>query len=69
MDEKKITRQALREMEAGDTMTVTLSDYASVESGKNVAYAFGKIERCKFSTKVEKVDEGWNLTITKEALQ
>lgn len=69
MDEKKITRQALREMEAGDTMTVTLSDYASVESGKNVAYAFGKIECCKFSTKVEKVDEGWNLTITKEALQ
>lgn len=68
MDEKKITRQKLREMEAGDTMTVTLSDYASVESGKNVAYAFGKVEGYKYTTRVEKVEEGWNLTVKKENL-
>lgn len=77
MEERKITRQELKEMNMGETRHFYLSDYANVCSGKNTAYEYAKFLGCSFRCNVTKVEfgnseesaRGWCLTVTKENLK
>lgn len=77
MEERKITRQELKEMDMGETRHFYLSDYANVCSGKNTAYEYAKFLGCSFRCNVTKVEygsseessQGWCLTVTKENLK
>lgn len=57
----KITRERLRSMSDGEKISVLCKDGYDMESQRNTAYAFGKLENCRFSCK----SEGLKLTVTR----
>lgn len=58
---ERITRDCLRAMRDGESITVTCRDGYDMESQKNTAYSMGKIENCRFSCR----SVGLRLTVTK----
>ena len=58
---KKITRDCLRSMANGDTVTVECQDGYDLDSQKNNAYAMQKMECCRFTCKVD----GLTLSVTR----
>ena len=58
---EKVTRERLRAMRNGDTITTQCADGYDMDSQKNTAYALGRIENCRFSCK----SDGLKLTVTR----
>ncbi len=58
---EKITRERLRTMRNGESVTVQCADGYDLDSQKNTAYAMQKMENCRFACKTE----GLTLTVTK----
>lgn len=58
---EKITRERLRGMKNGETLTVECTDGYDLASQKNTAYAMAKLENCRFSCTAE----GLTLTVTR----
>lgn len=58
---EKITRERLRAMQNGETVTVQCADGYDLESQSNTAYAMQKLERCRFSCKTD----GLRLSVTR----
>ena len=48
---EKITRDVLRDMKKGETITVMCANGYDLDSQKNTAYAMQRMEGCKFSCK------------------
>lgn len=65
MEKKKVTSEALRKMEIGQTVTFELPDADAINSGKAIAYRIQNSLRCKFSAISDYVNN--RLTITKNA--
>ena len=63
MKTDKVTREDLRAIHNGETRTFELPSYAAVLSAKASAYAFGRIEGCRFVCSTD--SEAPVLTITK----
>ena len=57
----KITRDRLRAMREGETITVACVDGYALESQRNTVYAFQRLENCRFTCKVD----GLTLTVTR----
>lgn len=57
---ERVTRERLRAMKTGETLTVQCTDGYDLDSQKNTAYAMKKLERRRFSCRVE----GLTLTVT-----
>lgn len=57
----KITRERLRSLKDGETLTVQCADGYDLESQRNTAYAMQKLERCRFACKAD----GLTLTVTR----
>lgn len=49
MEKKKVTSEALRKMEIGQTVTFELPDANAIDSGKAIAYRLQNSLHCKFS--------------------
>lgn len=64
---QKVTSEALRKMEIGQTITFDLPDADAINSGKAIAYRVQHSLRCKFSTVSDYTNN--RLTITKNAQQ
>ena len=62
----RVTRELLKGMSGGDTLTVELPDAAAIESGKVTAYQLQRLEGCKFSMSSDYVKR--TLTITRTDL-
>lgn len=62
---EKITRDRLRAMRAGQSITVQCADGYDLDSQKNTAYAMQKLIPYRFSCKVE----GLRLTVKKTKTQ
>lgn len=58
---EKITRERLRAMQNGDTLTVECADGYDLDSQRNTAYAMSKMEQCRFSCKAD----GLTLKVTR----
>jgi hypothetical protein len=58
---EKVTRERLRTMQNGDTITVECANGYDLESQKNTAYAMQKLENCRFTCK----SDGLTLTVTR----
>ena len=58
---EKITRERLRAMRNGDTITTQCADGYDMDSQKNTAYAMQKMENCRFACKTD----GLVLTVTR----
>jgi len=58
---EKITRERLRTMQDGESVTVRCADGYDLDSQKNTAYAMQKMENCRFTCKTE----GLTLTVTR----
>lgn len=58
---EKVTRERLRSMKNGETLTVQCVDGYDLASQKNTAYAMAKLENCRFSCTVD----GLTLTVTR----
>lgn len=58
---ERITRERLRAMKAGESITVECVDGYDLDSQKNTAYAMKKMENSRFSCK----SDGLVLTVTK----
>lgn len=58
---EKVTRERLRTMQNGDTITVKCANGYDLESQKNTAYAMQKLENCRFTCK----SDGLTLTVTR----
>lgn len=65
MAEQKVTSDALRKMEIGQTLTFDLPDAEAINSGKAIAYRLQYSLKCKFSAVSDYVNN--RLTITKNA--
>lgn len=65
MEKEKVTSDALRKMEIGQTVTFDLPDADAINSGKAIAYRLQHSLRCKFSAISDYVNN--RLTITKNA--
>lgn len=65
-EKKKVTSEALRKMEIGQTITFDLPDADAINSGKAIAYRLQHSLRCKFRSTADYVNN--RLTITKYAL-
>lgn len=63
----KVTADALRRMEMGETVTFAVPDADAVETGKAIAYRMKNLLRCKFSCRSDYAAN--TLTITKSPLQ
>lgn len=61
---QRITRECLRTMQNGESITVQCIDGYDLDSQKNTAYAMQKMEKCRFTCKTE----GFALTVTRTAL-
>lgn len=61
MERKRITRELLRSMTNGMSVTVNCADQYDLDSQRNTAYAFGKYEGCKFTC----IPNGLELTVTR----
>lgn len=57
----RVTRDYLRTMQHGETLTVTCTDGYDLESQRNTAYQMSKLENCRFSCKAD----GLILTVTR----
>lgn len=66
MEKKKVTSEALRKMEIGQTITFDLPDADAINSGKAIAYRLQNSLRCKFRASSNYSNN--RLTITKHAL-
>lgn len=66
MEKKKVTSEALRKMEIGQTITFDLPDADAINSGKAIAYRLQNSLRCKFRALSNYSNN--RLTITKHAL-
>lgn len=60
-EKEKITRERLRSMKEGQTITVQCADGYDLQSQKNTAYAMGKLENCRFACKAD----GLTLRVTR----
>lgn len=58
---EKVTRERLRAMRDGETLTVQCANGYDLDSQKNTAYAMRKLEGCRFSCR----SEGLTLTVTR----
>ncbi len=58
---EKITRDRLRAMRDGETITVACANGYALESQRNTVYAFQRLEKCRFTCKVD----GLTLTVTR----
>lgn len=58
---EKITRERLRAMRNGDTITTQCADGYDMDSQKNTAYAMQKMENCRFACK----SDGLRLSVTR----
>ena len=58
---EKVTRERLRSMKNGETLTVQCVDGYDLVSQKNTAYAMAKLENCRFSCTAD----GLTLTVTR----
>lgn len=58
---EKITRERLRAMRNGDTITTQCADGYDMDSQKNTAYAMQKMENCRFACK----SDGLQLSVTR----
>ena len=58
---EKITRERLRLMADGETVTVNCTNGYDLDSQKNTAYGMQKMERCKFTCK----SDGLTLSVTR----
>lgn len=67
MEKTKVTSDALRKMEVGQTITFNLPDADAINSGKAIAYRLQNSLRCKFRTLSDYANN--RLTITKHALE
>lgn len=65
MEKTKVTSDALRKMEIGQTVTFELPDARSIDVGKTLAYRMQHYEKCKFTAVSDYVNN--RLTITKNA--
>lgn len=65
MGKKKVTSDALRKMEIGQTETFDLPDADAINSGKAIAYRLQNSLRCKFSAISDYTNN--RLTLTKNA--
>lgn len=63
---ERVTRDALRAMDIGETRTFDLPNAQACDNGKSVAYQLQNQLRCKFSVQTDYVNN--RLTITKSAL-
>lgn len=52
---EKITRERLRAMRNGDTITTQCADGYDMDSQKNTAYAMQKMENCRFTCKSDEL--------------
>lgn len=66
MEKKKVTSEALRKMEIGQTITFELPDADAINSGKAIAYRLQHSLRCKFRSTADYTNN--RLTISKHAL-
>lgn len=66
MEKKKVTSEALRKMEIGQTITFELPDADAINSGKAIAYRLQNSLRCKFRAISDYTNN--RLTISKHAL-
>ena len=57
----RVTRDYLRAMQSGDSLTVTCADGYDLESQRNTAYQMSKLENCRFSC----TTDGLTLTVTR----
>ena len=58
---EKITRDVLRDMKKGETITVMCANGYDLDSQKNTAYAMQKMENCRFACK----SDGLQLSVTR----
>ena len=65
MEKKKVTSDALRKMEIGQTVTFELPDADAINSGKAIAYRLQNSLCCKFSAVSDYANN--RLAITKNA--
>lgn len=65
MIKEKVTSEALRKMEIGQTKTFELPDADAINSGKAIAYRLQNSLRCKFSAVSDYAHN--KLTLTKNA--
>ena len=61
MEKDKITRQRLRGMRDGETITVNCENGYDLDSQRNTAYFMQKMENCKYSCQTE----GLTLSVTR----
>ena len=65
MEKKRVTSDALRKMEIGQTVTFDLPDADAINSGKAIAYRLQHSLHCKFGAISDYTNN--RLTITKNA--
>lgn len=58
---EKVTRERLRAMKNGETITVNCVNGYDLDSQKNTAYAMQKLEGCRFTCK----SDGLKLSVTR----
>ena len=58
---ERVTRERLRKMKNGESITVMCTDGYDLDSQKNTAYAMQKMENCKFSCR----SAGLTLTVSR----
>ena len=67
MEKKRVTSEALRKMEIGQTITFKLSDADAINCGKALAYRLQNSLHCKFSAVSDYANN--ILTLTKNPRQ
>lgn len=63
MIKDKVTSEALRKMEVGETVVFGLPDASAINTGKAIAYRLGPMLRCKFRAASDFINN--TLTLTK----
>lgn len=63
MTKDKVTSEALRKMEVGETAIFSLPDASAINSGKAIAYRLGPVLRCRFRAASDFINN--TLTLTK----
>lgn len=63
MEKMKVTSEALRRMEMGETITFRLADANAINTGKTMAYRLQYSLECKFTAESDYINN--TLTLTK----
>lgn len=63
MEKNRVTTEALRNMEVGETLVFNLPDASAINTGKAIAYRVCHVLRCKFKSISDYANN--TLTITK----